>query len=654
MHDPFQRPRPASCLWPLVLMALLLIQALLPARGATLEDQVLDTPALLSSSSVLKDVDGRWSLQQVLEQQGASFQPIDRPFGAGYVRDVYWYRIVVSRGEWAAPTWYLQVDPAYLDDVTLHHLDAQAQLLSTHRAGDRLLGGSSAVNHRTSVFKLTLPAGDNTLLLRISTRSTMAVLPKLIPESRADGLWQREYFHFGMYYGAMLVVCIAGLTSLVFLRQPVYAAYSLYVAATAFQWFAINGFLHQVLPPQAPLLADQLIASLLSLNGALANLFYTVFLDFRRHAPWLHRIMLLSAGVMLVAATLPFVPGQHSITPVTMVLHLLVLVMSVRPLWRAWNGSRWNARLGIIAFLLSALLAGWNILTVLGLLAPTRWSLIGGQLGTLFQLLLLVGVMYFETFLARRQLLQAERAAAAARAEIETERLARAEQGHLISMIAHEIRTPVAIIDAAVQSLEVLDEQATPERTRRYERIVRAVQRMSSMLELALAQDRLEVADWHKDLGEVSLEALTHEVIQTLGAASEARVVLTVDPACTPIQADGRMLRFALLNLIDNALKYSPKGSSVSIDLLDSEQAGRPGCLWVIRDQGRGIAESDHERIFQKYFRAAETSESPGLGLGLYLVRHILKRHDGWVRAVAPAGRGACFECWLPRRQRES
>src|SRR5690606_900518 len=119
-------------------------------------------------------------------------------------------------------------------------------------------------------------------------------------------------------------------------------------------------------------------------------------------------------------------------------------------------------------------------------------------------------------------------------------------------------------------------------------------------------------------------------------------------------QADERMLRFALLNLLDNALKYSPLSMPVGVRIAPAAHDGRPGCRWTVEDRGRGIPAGDHERIFQKYFRSHEVSEKPGLGLGLYLVRQIVQRHRGWVRAVPrPPGEGACLECWLPCRSQE-
>jgi signal transduction histidine kinase len=220
--------------------------------------------------------------------------------------------------------------------------------------------------------------------------------------------------------------------------------------------------------------------------------------------------------------------------------------------------------------------------------------------------------------------------------------------------MAHEIRTPVAVIDAALQSLRVLDDKATPERAQRHDRIARAVSRMSALTELALAQDRLEVANWTQDLAPLNLAVLTHDVVGMIAGSAEQRVAIAAGHDLCEVQADERMLRYALMNLIDNALKYSPAGTPVSVEIGNATHDGRAGCHWSIADQGRGIRAGDHERVFQKYYRAEDVAESPGLGLGLYLVAQIVARHGGWVHAVAaPPNTGARFECWLPCTQQE-
>lgn len=276
----------------------------------------------------------------------------------------------------------------------------------------------------------------------------------------------------------------------------------------------------------------------------------------------------------------------------------------------------------------------------------------------LFLLLLLATVLVLCFFRDRRQAVELKRAAAERRvreAEAASDRDRRAfeDQRHLLSMMAHEFRTPLAIIDASLQSLRLLDEEATPERVNRFGRIARAVERMNSLLELVQTRDRLDVAVWTQDLAPCDLADVTADAVDIVGTHAEQRVIVHSAAGVPPLEADHRMLRYALLNLIDNALKYSPRGSRVDVSIKPLQWANRAGLLWTILDQGRGIAAADQERIFERYYRSDETSETAGLGLGLYIVRQIILRHQGWVRAVVgEPGNGGCLECWLPLAQR--
>lgn len=147
------------------------------------------------------------------------------------------------------------------------------------------------------------------------------------------------------------------------------------------------------------------------------------------------------------------------------------------------------------------------------------------------------------------------------------------------------------------------------------------------------------------DLNDYSIpHTFTDEVMDLLGGSLAQRIeVTTVEPLPT-LNGDDRMLRFALLNLLDNACKYSPPESPVRVHI----QAAEDGVVWRVADEGRGIPPGMEEKIFDKYVRAGEVSGKAGLGLGLYLARHIVERHGGTIKAGAGRTQGACFVYWLP------
>ena len=104
------------------------------------------------------------------------------------------------------------------------------------------------------------------------------------------------------------------------------------------------------------------------------------------------------------------------------------------------------------------------------------------------------------------------------------------------------------------------------------------------------------------------------------------------------------MLRFALLNLFDNACKYSPPGTPVRVQI----EAAAGGVTWRVADDGPGIPPGMDEKIFEKYVRLGASGNQAGLGLGLYLARHIVERHGGTLQVETGRAKGACFVCCLP------
>lgn len=220
------------------------------------------------------------------------------------------------------------------------------------------------------------------------------------------------------------------------------------------------------------------------------------------------------------------------------------------------------------------------------------------------------------------------------------------EQDQLLALIGHEIRTPVAVIQAAVDSLRTVDEtNRHPERERRYDRITGAARRIDAMIALASRRDSRS-AFAGDNPQPVDLVALTHGVIRDLPAAEQGRVRFSTAETGATVFVGLELMRFVLLNLLDNAIKYAPPESEISLSL---RQAALTDVVrWTITDQGRGVAQAERERIFDKFYRSQESSSAPGLGLGLYIARSSIERFGGQLQYVGRESGGACFEITLP------
>jgi len=232
---------------------------------------------------------------------------------------------------------------------------------------------------------------------------------------------------------------------------------------------------------------------------------------------------------------------------------------------------------------------------------------------------------------------------------LDYERQLRDEQGRFLSMLSHEIRTPLAIIDISVQSLGLLDDDAD-ERRIRYDRIRRAAERMNILFKTCLTRERISTGEFQLNRRPVDLMTLTSNMIDSLDPNAQGRIILSSVSNRPMALADDAILTIALMNLLENSVKYSNEGTSIHIDIYVSQKF----VVWQITDQGPGLPPGVEERMFDKYQRGDDASGHPGLGLGLYLARHIITLHGGTLTAERPHSGGARFVCCLPPHDRNT
>ena len=314
----------------------------------------------------------------------------------------------------------------------------------------------------------------------------------------------------------------------------------------------------------------------------------------------------------------------------------LTIISALRLIIAGSTGSqRW---LGV-AFLPHAFFLIPNQLFVSGWLPPSLFSIFGQTQGGLLQIAILQMALMYRIKDVLQERNQAIEDAARVSAEVEQERGIREEQSRFLAMITHEVRTPLAVVDMSVQSLKAMDSEPGEFRTTRYSRIQSAVRRMTTLLELSLKKDGLNGEIWQPDVI-VDLVATSQKVISELPVDQKARIEWVGQEREVKIKGNRAALKLTFFNLIENALKYSDE-SIVFVS------AGREkDCsYWQVDDQGPGIAEDQRQKIFEKFFRAGEHTGKPGLGLGLYIARQVVERHEGYISCVESRWGGASFRC---------
>jgi signal transduction histidine kinase len=220
----------------------------------------------------------------------------------------------------------------------------------------------------------------------------------------------------------------------------------------------------------------------------------------------------------------------------------------------------------------------------------------------------------------------------------------RAERA-LVEDVSHELRNPVAVIQANVEAV-LGNEQSTPDERRDAAAVVtRATGRMSRLLEdlLATARKRSSAfVDREVDLAGVARDVADEFML--LAGERQLRFDLRLAPGPV-VYADPALLDRALSNLLSNAVRLAPPGSVVTV-----ASGSRQGWAWVaVRDQGPGIPEKERPRVFDRFHRGPG-QQGRGSGLGLSIARQIVESHEGRLVLADRTGPGSTFVVWLPER----
>jgi signal transduction histidine kinase len=259
-----------------------------------------------------------------------------------------------------------------------------------------------------------------------------------------------------------------------------------------------------------------------------------------------------------------------------------------------------------------------------------------------------------EDDLAFLQLLAARVGLLLEREEVRQRRSDARAREEFVGVVSHELKTPVAVVQAYVELLERRAEREGREADREVlGKIGEQTSHMLAMIEELLDVQRIDAGVLHLELSRFDLAGLAERIVEGLQLTTEAHRLRVDAPQPVVAVADRRRLEEIVTNLVENAIKYAPGGGEVLVRVRAEERRGQPVARVEVRDRGVGISREDQGRIFDRFYRAGARGDRlhrghHGLGLGLYIARQLVLRHGGEMGVESTPGQGSTFWFWVP------
>ncbi len=638
---------------------------------------ILDAPRmnLAGNLAFLTDPEKRLTIDQVRDPLNAErFTALSNTMSFKPGMRVAWLRFTLKNPLNKEVERWLELEPAFFAHVDLYVPQPDGEY-DIRRVGSSLPFSANEMAYRLPIFKLKIPVGaSQTYYLRIeSNRRSNVTLRAWEPSTFLEAAG-KEQFGFGLYLGMYALMGLASLWFMRAIRDRLYFFFSQYVFACILATLTTTGMWQQYVMPQHPEWFSLAYGFSVKYMMATAINFFLYFVEAQRHWPKLTRLylrILWGCSVFFFLALL--ISGDTGIMDkhASSILYVIVplsFFLILPAAWRASNEVRYACAIGITS-IVSAYL--YNSLARFDVIGPTmlsRSAMYASSMAFFLAIFYSISRRYRRLSLATeaaqsemltmsrvsaqklekqvalrtQELLEAVHATEAALLQAHT---VQKEQRHFIATVSHELRTPLAVIDATTQNMERAI-SATPEKSQaRVQKIRQATQRLSLLLNDYLKDDRFGELAQSMVTRKVMLLPLLQDAVEAARVLSDSHV-LEICQADTAMEvwADPQYLRLVLRTLVDNAVKYTPPGTSVVLHA----QAAANGWNIDVADVGQGIPVKEQTAVFEYYFRGRASGAHIGTGLGLPLARKFSEMLGGTLELLSSDANGTVLRLFLP------
>lgn len=669
------------------LVASLAVLAQIPPQGLARESggqerglvaNLPDELPLAGRVSVLIDPSRNLSLKDVLAAR-ESFRPLrGNGVNLGYVHDAAWLRIrTPDAGNGQA---LLSLSPNFVDFIDVYVADSvdepEVADFAHYAMGDHRPFPSDEVSGLDNVVPLELRAdrGGEVYIRIASVNSSLNISASLYSAARHTYRVTLISFGSALWFGGMAVMMLIQLVFYHFDRKASYPLLAFATFAAMMVYIGNLGLSRLLFFPDGGNGNDLFTGGAVWLGLVAAPLAASSILEMPRRSPWLHRIFVGSAVVGVVGIGFVLFDANLVFAPFGSVFILVLATLAM--LFGLWEMRRDDAGtvLRAVAYFIVWVGLVATVTQRAGYWLLPNWLAHSYTVSCLIQTLLLTASLAVRLRAAeamnrsmREQALVAAQAAEqranamvrertlelaeakrvaedALKAELESQ----AMQVRFLEVISHQYRTPLAAIRSNVDSIGLGLPQDDLGNRQRLDRVRRGIIRLVETLELNLSRSRLQGPAFAPQLARTLLSDIVSSAAVRARDLFPADIVTEMDPRAESahLMADMPMFGIAIINLLENAVKFSSSGDRPCV-VLSCRAVGAEAEL-AVTDHGIGIPAAEIDRVMERAVRGSNAASIDGSGLGLSLVRRIVAAHGGRVTIESTEGSGTTVRLIVP------
>ncbi|NNT72975.1 response regulator [Flavobacterium sp. IMCC34852] len=619
------------------------------AQSASKKEVVFEKISIHNKSEYVDVGQSNLTLEQVMASKDLKFQPmLNENTDFGFTTHHFWIRFQLKNTTKETQNYFFETARPITDVAELYVIN-QENKVSKLVSGDAIPYTQRSFDHRKTIFNISLNPGEQQqFYLHVKSDGEMLSMPMIL--YRLESLIQMtsfEQFVFGFFYGILIIAAILYLFFFFGMRDKTFFYYSMYVVFIGLLQFAIDGYFYQFITPQSGWFSLHAVVLFACVANFFLGRYAQVFLKIKDYNKFInyafYALYILNAGLLLSLLLIPKVL-EYSY-PIANGLGLIVLSLIIASQISIYRKAQRLDRFFAIGVFF--LICGFVvfILKNFSLLPLTFWTENGSKLGTGMEVIFLSLSM---ANLIRN--LKNERE------ELQNLALQRSEEmnelkSYFLSNISHELRTP---LNAILNTAKSMAKDSNDKQIQDGSQIIK----YSTYSLLSSINDILDFSKIEKN--EIKLELSDFDLVRTVEhiannfarEASDKGLDFTFhkgDDLPEMVNGDSVRLNQILHNILSNALKFTHEGFVKFKIEAKKTKDNKVQIIFTVSDTGVGISKEKINSIYDSFSQEGINNKRKfgGLGLGLYIVKHLVDLHKGKIKIDSTVDLGTVCEIQL-------